>query len=196
MTDSHDDSVEEILLAFAVEHEHDNATLERYLGQYPHLTDQLIELSLDLRLQRTTEKARAPADDDWVEASLAAFRAILPVKTSAEVKDPFANLSSQELVALRRELGVPSGVIQGFSSRLVDVASVPASFIDALASGLRSTADDLRRFMAAPPRLAPSIRYKADDNPSAGTEKITFEDLLMQCRVPDERRQQLLASRD
>lgn len=196
MTDSHDDIVEEILLAFSVEHLQDNATLERFLRQYPHLADQLIELSLDLRLQRATEKVTAPTDEDWVEASLLAFHAILPVHTSAEVKDPFTNLSSQELVALRRELDVPSGVIQGFSSRLVDVASVPASFVDALAIGLRSTADDLRRFMAAPPRRAPSISYKADNNPSAETEKITFEDLLMQCKVPDERRRQLLASRD
>lgn len=196
MTDSHDDSVEEILLAFAVEHEHDNATLERYLRQYPYLADQLIDLALDRRLQHATEESTTPIDEQWVEASLAAFRVILPVQTSAEVKDPFANLSSQELVALRRELGVPSGVIQGFSSRLVDFATVPASFVDALARGLRSTADDLRRFMSAPPRLAPGVSYKADDAPSAEREKITFEDLLKQCKVSDERRQQLLASRD
>lgn len=196
MTDSHDNNVEEVLLAFAVEHEQDNATLERFLRQYPHLADRLIDLSLDLRLQRATEEVTPPTDEQWVEASLAAFRAILPVQTFAEVKDPFANVSSQELVVLRRELGVPSGVIQGFKSRLVDADSVPVWFVDALALGLRSTVDDLRRFMAAPPRLAPGVSYKADDAPSAKQEKITFEDLLKQCKVPDERRQQLLASRD
>lgn len=196
MTDSHDDNIEEILLAFSVEHEQDNANLEHYLRQYPHLADQLIDLSLDLRLQRATAEATPPTDEQWVEASLAAFRAILPVQTSAEVTNPFANVSSQELVALRRELGVPSGVIQGFSSRIVDIASVPAWFIDALARGLRSTVDDLRHFMAAPPRLAPGVSYKADDAPSAEKEKITFEDLLQQCKVPYERQQQLLASRD
>lgn len=196
MTDSHDDKVEEIFLAFAVEHEQDNATLERYLRQYPHLADQLIDLSLDLRLQRAAAEATAPTDEQWVDASLAAFRAISPVQTSAEVTDPFANVSSQELVALRRELGVPSGVIQGFSSRLVDIASVPAWILDTLASGLRSTVGELRNFMAAPPRLVPGVSYKADNAPSAEQEKITFEDLLRQCKVPDERRQQLLASRD
>jgi hypothetical protein len=35
MTDSYD-ADEEILLAFAVEPEKDNATLERYLKDYPH----------------------------------------------------------------------------------------------------------------------------------------------------------------
>lgn len=196
MTDSHDNNVEEILLAFTVELEQDNATIERYLRQYPHLADRLIDLSLDLRLQRATEELTPPTDEQWVEASLAAFRAILPVQTFAEVKDPFTYVSSQELVALRRELGVPSGVIQGFKSRLVDIASVPTWFVDALARSLRSTAGEFRHFMAAPPRLAPSVSYKADTTPSAVQAKITFEELLRQCKVPDEQRQQLLASRD
>ncbi|MFJ6327840.1 MULTISPECIES: hypothetical protein [unclassified Rhizobium] len=196
MTDSRNDSAEEVLLAFAVEQEHDNGTLDRYLQLYPHLSRELIDLSLDLRLQRATGETTTPADEAWVEASLAAFRATSPVQASAAVVDPFANVSSQELVSLRRALDVPSGVIQGFSSRLVDIASVPAWFVDALARGLRSTSDDLLRFMAAPPRLAPGVSYKADDAPSAEQEKITFEDLLQQCKVPDERRQQLLASRE
>lgn len=196
MTDNRNDSAEEIFLAFAVEQEHDNATLERYLQLYPHLADELIDLSLDLRLQRATEDTTTPADEAWVEASLAAFRAASPVRASPPLIDPFTNVSPQELVNLRRTLDVPSGVIQGFSSRLVDIASVPAWFVDALAHGLRSTVDDLRCFMAAPPRLTPGVSYKADDAPSVEQERITFEDLLKQCRVPDERRQQLLASRD
>lgn len=196
MTDSRKDGAEETLLAFAVEQDHDNGTLDRYLQLYPHLSRELIDLSLDLRLQRATEETTTPTDEAWVEASLAAFRATSPVQASAVVLDPFANVSSQELISLRRALDVPSGVIQGFSSRLVDIASVPAWFVDALARGLQSTVDDLGRFMAAPPRLAPGVSYKADDAPSAEQEKITFEDLLKQCKVPDERRQQLLAPRE
>lgn len=197
MTDIHDANDEEILLSFAVEHDQEDGILERYLRQYPHLADQLIDLSLELRLRRSTgEKATDPTDEQWVEASLATFRAALPVQISAEMTDPFAKVSAQELIALRRELGVPSGVIQGFSSRLVDIASVPAWVVDTFASYLRSTADELRTFMAAPPRLTPGISYKADVTPSAKKEKITFEDLLKQCKVPDERRHQLLASQD
>lgn len=196
MTDSRNDHAEDILLAFAVEQAHDNATLNRYLQLYPHLSGELIDLSLDLRLQLATGEITTPADEAWVEASLAAFRATSPVQAFAAVVDPFAHVSSQEMVSLRRALDVPSGVIQGFSSRLVDIASVPAWFVDALASGLCSTVDELCRFMAAPPRLASGVSYKADDAPSAEQEKITFEDLLKQCKVPDERRQQLLASQD
>jgi hypothetical protein len=161
MTDIHDANDEEILLSFAVEHDQDGGILERYLRQYPHLAEQLIDLSLELRLRRATgETATDPTDEQWVEESLATLRAVLPVQIPAELTDPFAKISAQELIALRRELGVPSGVIQGFSSRLVDIASVPAWVVDTIASYLRSTADELRNFMAAPPRLAPGISYK------------------------------------
>ncbi|MDT8263932.1 hypothetical protein RQ832_11800, partial [Roseomonas sp. DSM 102946] len=67
MTDSRNDSAEEILLAFAVEQAHDNATLDRYLQLYPHLSGELIDLSLDLRLQRATVEITTPADEAWVE---------------------------------------------------------------------------------------------------------------------------------
>ena len=101
MTDSYD-ADEEVLLAFAVEPETDNATLERYLKAYPHLTDQLIDLSLDLRLQHATEEQTAPVDEAWVEASLAAFRAISSANASQAVVDPFENVTAAELVALRQ----------------------------------------------------------------------------------------------
>lgn len=91
MTDIHDANDEEILLSFAVEHDQEDGILERYLRQYPHLADQLIDLSLELRLRRATgEKATDPTDEQWVEASLATFRAALPVQISAEMTDPFS----------------------------------------------------------------------------------------------------------
>ncbi|GGA01255.1 MULTISPECIES: hypothetical protein [Sphingobium] len=195
MTDSHD-AAEDILLAFAVEPRRDSATLERYLKAYPDLADQLIDLSLELRLQHATEEMTAPTDEAWVEASLAAFRVASSSQASEPVVDPFASIKPVELVAIRQSLGVPSGVIRGFSSRLVDIVSVPGSFIDALAQELRTTADNLRRFMAGPPRLELGVRYKADKAPAAEQEKISFEDLLKQNKVPDEQLQRLLASRD
>ena len=54
-----------------------------------------------------------------------------------------------------------------------------------------------------PAELLEACRRRLDNDPeaellvaAAEQEKITFEDLLKQCKVPDERQQQLLASRD
>lgn len=196
MSEYHEDDVEEILLAFAVESEHDRATLERYLRHYPHLAEELVDLSLDLRLRQAKEGTSAPPDELWVERSWAAFQAGSSTRTLAPASDPFDALSSEELVALRQALDVPSGVIQGFRSRLVDIASVPAWFVGAMAGGLRTGVDDLRSFMAAPQRLSPGVSYKSDDAPAVDDTKITFGELLEQCRVPEDKRQRLLARRD
>lgn len=195
MSDHTEDEREDILLAFAVEPDHDRATLERYLAMYPHLADDLVDLSFDLRLQRATAGTSAPSDEAWVEESWAAFQASSAIPASA-IADPFAAASSGELVALRRTLGVPSGVIQGFSTRLVEIATVPAWIVNVIAGGLRTGADELRSFMAAPHRLTPGLSYKTEGAPAAEDAKITFEELLTQCRVPEDKRQRLLEERD
>lgn len=196
MTDQAHHDAEEVLIAFAVEPEHDRGTLERYLRLHPELAEDLIDLSMELRLQRATADISAPVDETWVEASLADFHAAAPARVAAQVADPFATLSSGELVTLRRSLDVPSGVIQSFRCRAVDIASVPAGFLANLARGLLTGVDELSAFLAGPPRLTPGLSYKSDNAPSADGDKVTFEALLEQCRVPEDRRKQLLNPRD
>jgi hypothetical protein len=190
-----DDDV--ILMEFAAEQIHDQRTLERYLRAHPHLADDLIDLSLDLRLQQVTAATTVPADEAWVEASLTAFRTIPIVATSrAPATDPFAAMAPADFVTLRRQLDVPSGVIEGFRTRVVEIATVPERFLDSLARGLGTAVGDLRAFMTAPPRLAPRLSYKSDEAPAAVENRISFEQLLVQCHVPDERRRLLLTDID
>lgn len=196
MSDSNRLDDEDVLLAFAVEPEHDRATLQRYIQSYPHLADDLLDLSLDIRLRRAGNRGSSPVDEKWVEESWAAFQAAMPTDPSAAVADPFATASTEELVALRRSLGVPSGVIQGFSTRLVDIATVPAWIVDTVAQGVRTGVGDLRAFMAGQTRLATGLSYKSDEAPAAAAAKITFEELLVQCKVPDGKRRELLEDRD
>jgi hypothetical protein len=179
-----------------VEPEHDRATLERYLRLHPELAEDLVDLSMELRLHRATADVSGPIDEAWVEASLTDFHATAPLRAAAAAPDPFATLASDELVALRRSLDVPSGVIQGFRSRVVELASVPAWFLAALASGLRTGVDELNAFLVGPPRLTPGLSYKSDEAPSADGDKVSFEALLEQCRVPEDRRKTLLTPRD
>ena len=196
MSDRNRRDDEDVLLAFAVEPEHDRATLERYLQSYPHLADDLVDLSLDMRLQRAGDGTSSSVDEAWVEESWSAFQATMPATVGAAVADPFATASTEELVALRRLLGVPSGVIQGFSTRLVDVATVPAWIVDVIAQGVRTGVGDLRAFLAGQTRLASGLSYKSHEGPAAAAAKITFEELLVQCRVPDDKRRELLEDRD
>ena len=171
---------EDILLAFAVEPEHDRATLEQYLRLYPHLAEDLADISLDIRLQQAGEGASSPVDETWVEESWAAFQSTMPAPTKVAVSDPFAS----------------SGVIQGFSTCLVEIATVPTWIVDAVAKSIQASSSDLRSFMAGSSRLAPGLSYKSAEAPAAAPTKITFEELLVQCKVPEETRRRLLEDRD
>lgn len=192
MTGPDREDAEEILLEFAAEPQHDRETLERYLRDHPHLSEELVDLSLELRLQRTTSGQSVPADEEWVEASLKSFKSMMG-KGPVPAADPFAQLSSTELVAVRRRLGVPSAVLLGFRTRIVDVATVPVHFLEALARELNSTTEGLRGFLAALPRMAVGLSYKADDVPVLDGERISFEKLLLDARVPEDERARLLA---
>jgi hypothetical protein len=48
--------VDSILYAFAVEPRHDRATLDSYLRRHPELAEDLIDLSLEIRLMRAEEQ--------------------------------------------------------------------------------------------------------------------------------------------
>lgn len=190
-----DDDV--ILMEFAAEQIQNQQTLERYLRAYPHLADDIVDLSMDLRLQQVTAATTVPADDAWVERSLAAFRAIpVGAHSKASATDPFAAMAPADLVKLRRQLDVPSGVIEGFRTRVVELATVPERFLASLARGLGTAVGDLRAFMSAPPRLSPGLSYKSDEAPAIEDTRISFEQLLVQCHVPDERRRLLLTDID
>lgn len=191
MTDS--DRAEDVLMEFSAEPVQDRATLERYLRDHPMLAVELVDLSLELRLQRASIDASTPADEAWIDASWEAFRSGMTVATRATpATDPFAALSSAALVVLRRNLGVPSGVVQGFRTRIVDVATVPERFLRSLAGELGASTDEVCAFLAGPPRLGTGLSYKSDAPPAVEPSRISFEQLLLDTRVPDADRIRLL----
>ncbi|QTI78335.1 hypothetical protein IAI58_11595 [Roseomonas marmotae] len=195
MSNPKHDNVEQVLFEFASEPVHDRQTFERYLREHPSMVEELVDLSLELRLQRAAEGQTTPADEAWVDASWQAFQAILSVP-KVEPVDPFALLTPRQLLTLRRELGVPSSVMVGFRARLVDLATVPDRFLEVLARGLQTTTEQLHSFLANPPRLVAGLSYKSNEAPVAVSSKISFEQLLEEAKVPEEQRRRLISGRN
>ena len=194
MTDMDPLDVEEVLLEFAAEPLRDRATLERYLSEHPSMADALIDMSLELRLQRVTAGATVPSDESWVDASWRSFQEAMSTGAAPNpVADPFTAMSPAALVTLRRNLRIPSGVVQGFRTRVVDAGTVPERFLAALARELGASLDGLRAFLANPPRLVPGMSYKSDAPPSVHDRKISFEQLLLDAKVSEGDRARLLA---
>lgn len=189
--------LEEVLHEFASEPVHDAATLDRYLRANPSMTEELVDLSLDLRLRDAAAVASAPDDEAWLDASWSSFQNAMAMNAAlTPVADPFAALSPTRSREVRSALGGKSGVLQGFRSRIVDVATVPDWVLRNLARELGSTLDNLRLFLMGSARLSTGLSFKADDAPEVPDRKISFEQLLIDAGVEEEDRTRLLTAED
>ena len=190
--------VDDVLEACACEPAGDDATLSRYGRLYPQSALALADLAHELRLVDVVDDATAPRDEAWGEESWRRFEAAAAAngEAPAPVADPFSASTPARLAEIRRDLRIPSAVLNGFRDRLVLASSVPRRFAAQLADALGTTPDRLEAFLALPPRLNPAASHKADVAPAAAAGKITFALLLEQAMIPPERRRELSEGRD
>jgi hypothetical protein len=186
---AHQPSREEVLDAFAVEISHDRETLERYLRQYPHFSNELVDLSREL--SRTLKTEDWPLSSQEVDMIERAWLLHMPLETKS-AKDPLANLSIDELRDIALKLEVPRQVLTAFRERRIVVASVPRRFLARLADALRCQVELLTYALTMQPSVALSRSYKADGKPTAGSA-VSFEQLLIDAGVTEEKRTTLLA---
>jgi hypothetical protein len=184
----HPPFADDVLAMFAVAFRRDPVELGAYCVRYPELASQFVELAHELALQEALA-GDAPLDagtERWLKA----------VTASGPDANPFAGLDQQAYGALRRSLGVPGIVLNGFRDRLVAAGTVPLGFLERLADGLGTGLRELAAYLAGPPTIARAVRHKADGVPAAAADKISFADLLDEASMPPDRVAELLADED
>lgn len=174
---------DEVLYAFAVEDAGNNDALMRYLAMYPQYAHELIDLSRELSRPVSHEPLSA-ADAQRVDAAVARFRA------GAGRREP-ASFTAQAFNVAAERLHLPRLVLISFRERRVDLASVPARFLERLAGALESTLDQLRTFLSQPPLVSAARQSKSRIKPAAAT-KVSFEKILRDAGVEVERVQALI----
>lgn len=181
-------SREDILYAFAVEPNPDRDTLEQYLRDYPQYAAELIDLSYELS-REVCEDEMPLSDEDLALIDSAWQRHADTV--SGETLAPLSALSATEQRELAQRLDVPRQVITAFRERRVELASVPPSFLERLATAMNSPVELLRNALTLPHNLGLARSYKADGRPETQAS-VTFEQLLIEADVPLEKRALLL----
>lgn len=185
-------SRDDVLDAFAVEQDIGRETLERYLRDYPQYAAELVDLSREL--SRVIVEDDEPLSAEDLALVDAAWRRHLEA-APMPIVDPIATLSVAESRTIARDLGVPRQIITAFRERKVIVASVPRRFLAHLASAVNSTVEAIESALAFPPLQSPARSYKADERPRTETP-VTFEQLLIDAGVPEEKRALLMADDD
>jgi hypothetical protein len=186
-------SLEDVLGAFSVEPDPGRDTLGLYLRRYPQFAEPLIDLSRELHRELASPVVAHTAEDE--SRIDAAWRRHADATNRQEQADPFAALSTQELRNLSKALDVPRQIITAFRDRRVILDSVPRHFLERLAVALHQSLEHLAASLAPTIKAAPARSYMSDAKPTAG-DPVTFERLLIEAGVPEDKRTRLFADTD
>jgi hypothetical protein len=181
--------LDDVLLAFSVEPAHDKPTLDRYLALYPQYTEDLIDLSLDLRIEGRGI-SEAFEDEATFQRALEQLRRAGKPRSAA---NPFEAFRGASFVSLADTLRVPRSVLIAFRDRLVIASSVPQLFLARIARAAHTTVADLLAYLNLPPAVAGAMNYKADVKP-ASSEKVPFESLLDSSGITPEQKADIYTS--
>ena len=181
--------LDDVLEAFMLDASEEGA-LARYLCEYPQFAGPLLQLAHEVRRDLPDEY---PALDAAGRAAIEAGWVRLDAAWPAEARSLFAGRSPAEYGRVATELRVPRQLISALRDGRVILETVPGGFLRRLASALGGTIDELLASIGARPALARS--YKAEQRP-APQEPVPFEQAMVEARVPEERRIEILADVD
>jgi hypothetical protein len=191
------DDKEAILYAFAVEDSHDRETLERYLREYPELSEELIDLSSEIRLSKVLGAPTAEVKaDPGFEPAWQQFLASGPEKTrQATASNPFATFKGEAFVQLAKLLDVPRNFLTPLRDGLVAATSIPIGFTQRLAQAMGVSVAILQSHFAGGRPNLEGLSFKSDDKP-ARQGQMTFRELVDKTGMSDSQRQSLLRDLD
>lgn len=169
--DSPDD--EEIMLAFSVEPSHGPETLQRYLGLYPHLAAELLDLALELRLETGVQLASSAISPE-VEAAWELFVSRTDMPISAQ---QVAEVRASLITPAMKDIGLPLSVLTAIRSGFAMVEEFPDRWLRRISEVGGYARETLRSYIARPPAMSPSMSFKSEGKPAAGG-KVTFRELV------------------
>jgi hypothetical protein len=188
---------ESVLYAFAVEDTHDRRTLERYLQDYPELSEELVDLSSELRLSEGLAAVPGVAIiDSGLDEAWNTFLAAAPQQAVAPVTvDPFARFRGPAFAALAKALDVPRSILTALRDRLVEPSSVPRNFLRRFAAATGTGVESVSVYLTQASHAPTGLAFKSDEKPSPRGQT-TFRQLIQNTQMNDSQRLLLLQECD
>lgn len=176
---------ERLLEKFATAYRADSDLLLKFCADYPDQASEFVGLAHEIALLKSF------SGDAPLDAEDEAWIAEAGVDQAKVASDPFAAINPRSYSGIREALGIPGVVVNSFRDRFVAVATVPIDFLEDMARVLGTGIVDLVRYLEGPPRLAAATSHKSDRAPRAPVEKMSFDRVLQDAGVSEERRRQL-----
>lgn len=186
---------ESVLMAFSMEPRHGRETLERYIREYPQHATALIDCSIDLLHEPPADDAPATVvSDSAVDKAWQRFERAVQ-QPDAEVANPFAKLNTSSFKSLARSLDVSNLFLMRVRDRAISATTIPARFVEKLASELGSTAQAVGAYLQGPPGMVSGHAFRSSMKPSVG-EQITFDRAVATSQLTPEQQATLKALSD
>lgn len=183
---------DDVLYAFSIEPKHDRATLERYLVKYPELTEDLIDLSHELRISVLSGSDLAPQLDRKAEEAWKAFVECPPASRSVtDQHSVFAGFKGAALVELATKLDIRREILTALRDRLADPSTIPMRFLSRLAMASNSPIKAIQEYLALPPVTSLGLQFKSDSRP-ANQGQVPFRKIVDDTAMTDKQREALL----
>lgn len=178
--------LEDVLEAFMLDAE-DEGALARYLDDYPQYRAELLDLAH--QMDSVVPNELPPLDQPCRDAIARGWDR-LRTAWPADERNLFADLSPADYARVAGELSIPRQVLAGIRDGRILAETIPGRFMRQLAQSLRGTLGELGASIGVGPALAQS--YKSEERPERSAA-ISFEQALIDARVPEDQRQRLLA---
>ena len=186
---------ESVLMAFSMEPRHGRETLERYIREYPQHATALIDCSIDLLHEPPADDAPATVvSDSAVDKAWQRFERAVQ-QPDAEVANPFAKLNTSSFKSLARSLDVSNLYLMRVRDRAISATTIPARFVEKLASELGSTAQAVGAYLQGPPGMVSGHAFRSSMKPSVG-EQLTFDQAVATSQLTPEQQATLKALSD
>lgn len=186
---------ESVLMAFSMEASHGRETLERYIREYPQHATALIDCSIDLLHGLPAGDASViEVPDSAVDKAWQRFERAVQ-QPDGEVANPFAKLNTSSFKSLARSLDVSNLFLMRVRDRAIRAATIPARFVEKLASALGTTVQAVGAYLQGPPGMVSGQAFRSSVKPSVG-EQITFDQAVATSQLTPEQQATLKALSD
>jgi len=183
---------ESVLMAFCLEASHGRETLERYIREYPQHATALIDCSIDLLHGLPAGDASViEVPDSAVDKAWQRFERAVQ-QPDGEVANPFAKLNTSSFKSLAHSLDVSNLFLMRVRDRAIRAATIPARFVEKLASELGTTVQAVGAYLQGPPGMVSGQAFRSSVKPSVG-EQITFDQAVETSQLTPEQQATLKA---
>jgi len=160
-----------------------------YLRRYPSYAAELIDLSREL--SRSLSDAPTVLSEEDEAAIAGAWSKHVEAAPKVQAVDPYAMLSVDQLRQAAATLDVPRQVLTAIRNGQVILDSVPRRFLKDLAAAIYSTLEAVLAGQATLSAVG-ARSYKAEGKPEV-RPPVTFEQVLIDAGVPENKRTRLLS---